>query len=92
MPKQYSYDEVLLLCGRLEKTYTPAVADSLDDMGFMHQSMESGFVSIITDAVVAGPAYTIEEARTRKSTKLAEYDPAFVAQALSAVLDRKSVV
>ncbi|MCX6001031.1 MAG: RraA family protein [Chloroflexi bacterium] len=85
MPKQYSHDDVLLLCDRLEKTYTPAVADTLDDMGFMHQSMESGFVSIITDAVVAGPAYTIEEARTRKSTKLAEYDPAFVAQALSAV-------
>ncbi|MCX5997486.1 MAG: RraA family protein [Chloroflexi bacterium] len=85
MPNQYNHEEVLLFCGRLEKTYTPAAADVLDDMGFMHQSMESGFVSIITDAVVAGPAYTIEEARTRKSTKLAEYDPAFVAQALSAV-------
>ena len=85
MPKQYSHDEVLLLCGRLEKTYTPAVADTLDDMGFMHQCLECGFVPIIMDAIVAGPAYTIEEARTRKSTKLAEYDPAFVAQALSAV-------
>jgi regulator of RNase E activity RraA len=85
MAKQYSHEEILSLCARLEKTYTPAVADTLDDMGYTHQSMEAGFSPIIHDAVVAGPAYTIEEAQTKKSTKLAEYDPAFVAQALSAV-------
>jgi 4-hydroxy-4-methyl-2-oxoglutarate aldolase len=85
MTGQYSHDEVLALCSRLEKTYTPAAADALDDLGFMHQVMECGFVPIIPEAVIAGPAYTIEEARTRKSTKLSEYDPAFVAQALSAI-------
>lgn len=85
MPKQYSHDEILSLCARLEKTYTPAVADTLDDMGFMNQSLESGFAPIIPDAVMAGPAYTIEEAKTKKSTKLTEYDPSFVAQALNAV-------
>ncbi len=85
MPKQYTHDEILSLCARLEKTYTPAVADTLDDLGFMHQTLESGFAPIIPDAIVAGPAYTIEEAVTKKSTKLAEYDPGFVAQALNAV-------
>ena len=83
--KQYSHEDVLALCARLEKTYTPAVADALDELGFMNQSLECGFVSILPDAVVAGPAYTIEEAKTRKSTKLHEYNPEFVAQALSAV-------
>lgn len=85
MPKQYSHEEILVLCARLEKTYTPAVADTLDNMGFMNQVLQVGFVPIIPDAVIAGPAYTIEEASTRKSTKLSEYDPSFVAQALSAV-------
>jgi len=85
MTTQYSHDEILAFCSRLEKTYTPAAADALDDLGFMHQVMECGFVPIIPEAVIAGPAYTIEEAKTRKSTKLSEYDPAFVAQALSSV-------
>ncbi len=85
MTVQYTHAEILAMCSRLEKTYTPAVADALDDLGFMHQVMECGFQPIILEAVIAGPAYTIEEAKTRKSTKLSEYDPAFVAQALSAV-------
>ncbi len=85
MPAEYSHEDILGMCSRLEKTYTPAVADALDDLGFMHQVLECGFQPIIPEAVIAGPAYTIEEAKTRKSTKLSEYDPAFVAQALSAV-------
>ncbi|MDD5398877.1 MAG: RraA family protein [Dehalococcoidia bacterium] len=85
MSKQYSHDEILSLCARLEKIYTPAVADTLDDMGFEHQIMESGFTPIIPDAVVAGPAFTIEIAGTRKSTRMAEYDPKFVAEVLTSV-------
>jgi len=85
MAKQYSHDEILSLCARLEKTYTPAVADTLDDMGFEHQIMESGFVPIIPDAVVAGPAYTIETAGTKKSTRMSGYDPNFVAEVLTSV-------
>jgi regulator of RNase E activity RraA len=85
MVKQYSHDEILSLCTRLEKTYTAAVADTLDDMGFNHQVMESGFMPIIPDASVAGPAFTIEIAGTRKSTTMAEYDPKFVAEVLTSV-------
>ncbi|MFA5401089.1 MAG: RraA family protein [Dehalococcoidia bacterium] len=85
MAKQYSHDEILSFCARLEKTYTPAVADTLDEMGFEHQVMESGFIPIIPDAVVAGPAFTIEVAGTRKSTRMADYDPNFVAQVLTSV-------
>ncbi|MBN1574786.1 MAG: RraA family protein [Deltaproteobacteria bacterium] len=82
---QLSHDEVITLCGRLEKTYTPAVADTLDGMGFFNQAMHIGFVPIFSDSVVAGPAFTMDEAKTKKSTRLAEYDPEFVAQALTAI-------
>lgn len=87
MVVSYSHEEVLAFCERLEKTYTPAVADTLDDLGFMHQTMESGFLPIMPEAVVAGPAYTIEEARTKKSKRLSDYEPGFVAQALTLLFD-----
>ncbi len=87
MGDEYSYDEIISLCERLEKLYTPAVADTLDDMGFMNQTMESGFSPIIPNAVIAGPAYTLDEARTKKSKRLSDYDPQFVAQALTAIFD-----
>jgi regulator of RNase E activity RraA len=80
-----SHDEILLLCERLERLYTPAVSDTLDDMGYTNQAMHAGFLPIIPDAVVAGPAFTMDEARTKKSTKMSEYDPEFIAQALTAV-------
>jgi 4-hydroxy-4-methyl-2-oxoglutarate aldolase len=83
MPKTYSHEEILTLCERLEKVYTPAVADTLDGMGFMNQAMHAGFAPIIPGSVVAGPAFTIEEAKTRKSKKLDDYDPEWVAQALT---------
>ena len=84
MASHYSHEEILSLCARLEKTYTAAVADTLDGMGFMNQVMEAGFVPIMP-ASVAGPAFTMDEARTRKSTRLDEYDPEFVARVLSDV-------
>ncbi|MGQ9843040.1 MAG: RraA family protein [Spirochaetota bacterium] len=83
MGNTYSYEEIISLCTRLEKTYTPAVCDTLDEMGFMHQAMCSGFVPILPKAAIAGPAFTMEEAKTRKSTRLKEYDPEFVAQVLA---------
>jgi len=86
-PAELSHEEILALCERLEKTYTPAVSDTLDDMGFFNQSMHVGFVPIFPDSSVAGPAFTMEEAKTKKSTKLSEYDPSFVAQALTAIFD-----
>lgn len=85
MTASYEHDEILRLCERLEKTYTPAVCDTLDDMGFMNQAMQSGFTPIISQRPVAGPAFTLEEAKTRKSTRLDEYDPEFVARVLTDV-------
>ncbi len=85
MAVSYEHDEIIRLCERLEKTYTPAVSDTLDDMGFMNQAMHSGFVPIIPLKPVAGPAFTLDEAKTRKSTRLDEYNPEFVAQVLSDV-------
>ncbi len=87
MATSYSYEEIMSLCERLESTYTPAVADTLDELGFMNQTMEVGFLPIIPDAVIAGPAYTIEEARTKKSKRLSDYEPGFVAQALTLLFD-----
>jgi 4-hydroxy-4-methyl-2-oxoglutarate aldolase len=85
MTKTYSHDEIIRLCERLEKTYTPAVADSLDEMGFMNQCMHVGFSPIILKAAIAGPAFTMEEAKTRKSMRLKDYDPEFVAGMLESI-------
>lgn len=87
MQAEYSWEEIIAFCERLEKLYTPAVADTLDDLGFMNQTMESGFTPIIPGAVVAGPAFTLDEARTKKSKRLSDYSPDFVAQALTAIFD-----
>ena len=83
MAPTYIHEQILELCSRLEKTYTPAVCDTLDEMGFMHQAMCSGFSPIIPQAAIAGPAFTMEEAKTRKSTRLKDYDPEFVAKVLA---------
>ncbi len=87
MGAEYSWGEIISYCERLEKLYTPAVADTLDDMGFMNQTMESGFTPIIPSAVIAGPAFTLDEAKTKKSKRLSDYSPEFVAQALTAIFD-----
>lgn len=87
MARSYSAKEIEAFCVRLEKTHTPAVSDTLDELGFTGQAMEAGFVPILPDAVVAGPAYTIEEAMARQSRRLSDYDPAFVAEALSLLFD-----
>ncbi len=61
------------------------MADTLDGMGFFNQAMHVGFSPIFPDSAVAGPAFTMDEARTKRSTRLSEYDPEFVAQALTAI-------
>ncbi len=83
MPVSYNHEKVLELCSRLEKIYTPSVADTLDDMGFMNQAMRAGFSPIMPGTTIAGPAFTLDEAKTRKSQRLDDYDPQFVAQVLS---------
>ncbi len=87
MPAELTPEEILSLCERLEKTYTPAVSDVLDEMGYKNQTMHVGFTPIIPEAAVAGPAFTMEEAKTKRSTTLSEYDPEFVAQAISGIFD-----
>lgn len=87
MADSYTHEDILGFCERLEKTYTPAVADTLDDLGFMNQVMDSGFSPIIENAVVAGPAFTMDEARTKKSTFLPDYGPEVIANVLTAVFD-----
>lgn len=83
MEKSYNHEHVLALCERLEKIYTPSVADILDDMGYMNQAMHAGFSPIMPGIAIAGPAFTLDEAKTRKSQRLDDYDPEFVAKVLS---------
>lgn len=85
MAKTYEYEEIVRLCDRIENTYTPAIADSLDELGFMNQCMHVGFAPILPKAAVAGPAFTMEEAKTRKSMRLKDYDPEFVAGMLESI-------
>lgn len=87
MAESYTHEDILGFCERLEKTHTPAVADTLDDLGFMNQVMDSGFSPIIENAVVAGPAFTMDEARTKKSMFLPDYGPEVVANVLTAIFD-----
>jgi 4-hydroxy-4-methyl-2-oxoglutarate aldolase len=53
--------KTLELCARLEKLFVPAIADVLDEMGYRSQVMNHGFGSLIPEAVVAGPAFTVRE-------------------------------
>lgn len=87
MPEQPGNEELLRLCERLESTYTPAVADTLDGMGLGNQAMKVGFTPIMPGSSVAGPAFTLDEARTRKSMKLDDYGPEVIAYALTAIFD-----
>ena len=66
MSGKYNNDEISEFCERLENTHTPALADTLDRMGYMNQIMHIGFSPIIADASIAGPAFTMDEAQTKK--------------------------
>jgi 4-hydroxy-4-methyl-2-oxoglutarate aldolase len=84
MPWNLSDDEILALCARLEKLHTPAVSDTLDDMGFRHCAMSAGFYPIIADSVVAGPAFTMAEDKADEVVLLKDMDPSFVVGLLDA--------
>lgn len=84
MSPNLSRDELLALCGRLEKLYTAAVSDVLDEMGFWSQAMEVGFFPILPDAVVAGPAFTMNEDKDDRKITLDEMDPSFIVGLLDA--------
>jgi regulator of RNase E activity RraA len=85
----YSEEEILQICRRLEKIYTPAVSDSLDEMGYRSGVMKADLSPIIPGRAVAGPAFTIEESEADPSMpqKLADMDPAFVTSILEAVFE-----
>jgi 4-hydroxy-4-methyl-2-oxoglutarate aldolase len=85
----YSEDDINKICRRLETLYTPAVSDSLDELGWREGVMKAGLSPIITQKAVAGPAFTIEESEADPSMpqKLADMDPAFVASILEAVFE-----
>lgn len=84
MTKELSRDEVLQLCDRLEKLYTAAVSDVLDEFGFWSQAMEVGFTPIIPDATIAGPAFTMAEDKVDQKVTLDKLDPSFVVGLLDA--------
>ncbi len=95
MANDLSRDEVLRLCDRLEKLYTAAVSDILDELGMWSQVMEVGFAPIIPDAAIAGPAFTMAEDRDDRKITLDEMDPSFVVGLLDAFcqsLDKGQVI
>lgn len=51
-------DEIVSLCERFEKLYTPAVADALDRRGLWNQILESNLTPLRLEDKVAGPAFT----------------------------------
>ena len=84
MPWNYSEEELLSLCERLERLYTPAVSDVLDEMGYRNGAMESGFTPILPDSVVVGPAFTMAEDKTDNPALLKDMDPSFIVGLLDA--------
>jgi regulator of RNase E activity RraA len=68
----------------LEKLYTPAVSDVLDDMGYRNCAMAAGFAPIIPDTVVAGPAFTMAEDKAEEVVLLKDMDPSFLVGLLDA--------
>ena len=84
MTKNLSREDVLRLCGRLEKLYTAAVSDVLDELGMWSQAMEVGFVPIMPEAAIAGPAFTMNEDKSDQRITLDEMDPSFVVGLLDA--------
>lgn len=84
MSQSLSEDKLLALCERLERLYTPAVSDVLDDMGHRNCAMSTGFTPIIADSVVAGPAFTMAEDKADSTQLLKDMDPEFVVGLLDA--------
>lgn len=95
MSQDLSKDEVLQLCDRLEKLYTAAVSDVLDEVGLWSQAMEVGFSPIMPEAAIAGPAFTMAEDKDDQKITLDDMDPAIVVGLLDAFcgsLDKGQVI
>lgn len=85
MAKELSRQEIIELCDRMEKLYTAAVSDVLDELGMWSQVMEAGFTPIMPDAAIAGPAFTMAEDKAeRQHVTLDDMDPSFVVGLLDA--------
>lgn len=84
MSRNLSENEILALCERMEKLHTPAISDTLDDMGFRHCAMSAGFSPMIANSVVAGPAFTMAEDKADDVVLLKDMDPSFVVGLLDA--------
>ena len=48
------------ICERYRKLYTPAVSDTLDSLGYWHQSMSFGLNPLKPHHKIAGPAFTMQ--------------------------------
>jgi regulator of RNase E activity RraA len=95
LSKDLSRDEILQLCDRLEKLYTAAVSDVLDEVGLWSQAMEVGFSPIMPEATIAGPAFTMAEDKDDQKITLDEMDPSIVVGLLDAFcgsLDKGQVI
>ena len=85
MANEPSKQETLELCDRMQKLYTAAVSDVLDEMGIWSQVMEVGFSPIMPDAAIAGPAFTMAEDKAEQQhVTLDDMDPAFIVGLLDA--------
>jgi regulator of RNase E activity RraA len=85
MANEPSKQETLELCDRMQKLYTAAVSDVLDEMGIWSQVMEAGFSPIMPDAAIAGPAFTMAEDKAEQQhVTLDDMDPAFIVGLLDA--------
>lgn len=85
----YKEEEITKICRRLEKLYTPAVSDSLDEIGWRKGVMKVDLSPIMPQKTVAGPAFTIEESEADASMpqRLADMDPSFITAILEAVFE-----
>ena len=57
------------ICERYKKLHTPAVSDTLDSLGYWHQTFGHGLNPLKTHHKIAGPAFTMQGAPSREMDK-----------------------
>jgi len=57
------------ICERYKKLYTPAVSDTLDTLGYWHQTMSHGLILLKNHHKIAGPAFTMQGVKSREMDK-----------------------
>ena len=57
------------ICERYRKLYTPAVSDTLDSLGYWHQTMSIGLNPLKPHHKIAGPAFTMQGVPSREMDK-----------------------